>query len=379
MSIAKTFLFAGGGTGGHLFPGIAVAQELRRRDASIHVVFVGSTRAIESTIFADQGLEHRTIPVEPLPTLKRNPFRFVSGNWRALRAAAKVLNELQPVAVIGLGGFASAPLVWAASRRRIPVVLLEQNVIAGRTTRWLSRFADCVCVSFAEMQSQLTRAKRIVATGNPVREQIAALHGNGLGEMANTNPLTPQSRGERARRSLLILGGSQGADTLNDAVIGALRQLRGAIDGWDFVHQTGPRQQDSVRQLYEQLGLQAVVEPFFHDMPERYSRASLAISRAGATTLAELACAGIPMILLPYPQAADNHQQANAQLFSDRNAAVVVNHTADPEGTVNELALVLKRLVDDANQRQLMSIAARSLAVPDAAKRIADVLVEMIE
>ena len=372
MGSPSTFVFAGGGTGGHLFPGIAVAEELRRRDSSTRIVFVGSTRAIESTILAEHDLEHRMLVVEPLPILRRNPLRFAFRNWQAWRVATKILQELRPTVVIGLGGYASAPLVWAASRSHVPVVLIEQNVIPGRTTRWLSRFANHICVSFAETRSQLTRAQSIIVTGNPVREVIAALH--------DPKPTSSTSSFDSTSKpELLILGGSQGADSLNDALLVAIKKSRDVFSGWKLIHQAGPRQTDDIRQTYEGLGLTAVVESFFHDLPQRYASASLVISRAGATTLAELACVGVAMILLPYPHAADDHQRANAQVFVDHNAAIMVEHSSASEKTAEELSLVLRQLADDTEQRRAMGLAAKQLAHPNAAQRIAIVIKDVAD
>ena len=205
MGAPPTFVFAGGGTGGHLFPGIAVAEELRRRNPSTRIVFVGSTRAIELSIVAEHRLEHRMLTVEPLPQLRRNPLRFAFRNWQAWRGAIRLLKELRPTAVIGLGGFASAPLVWAASRHRIPVVLLEQNVIPGRTTRWLSRFADQVCVSFAETRPRLARARSVIVTGNPVRAEIAALHDRQPAERTHP-PMLAGTTFSRHRRRARVPG-----------------------------------------------------------------------------------------------------------------------------------------------------------------------------
>ncbi len=368
MNPPSTILFAGGGTGGHLFPGIAVADELRRRDPSTRVVFVGTTRSVESTIVAEQGLEHRTLPVESLPTLKRNPFRFVVQNWNAWRGAIQLLKELRPAAVVGLGGYASAPIVWAASRHRIPVILIEQNLIPGRTTRLLSRFADHVCVSFRETISRLPKARHVVVTGNPVRASITKLHNRTLVESRNDESSTFK------QKELLILGGSQGAESLNVAVMAAVKSLAGELKTWRIVHQTGPHNADRARALYQELGLSFVVEPFFHEMEELYSRADLVISRSGATTLSELACAQIPSILLPYPHAADDHQRANAQAFVDHKAAILVEHSTPPERTAANLAEALQSLIDDAVSRKRMGRAAKELAHPDAAQAFANVI-----
>ena len=375
MKPASTFLFAGGGTGGHLFPGIAIAAELRRRDPLAKMVFVGSTRSIEATIVAEQGLEHRMLSVESLPMLKRNPFRFLYRNWQACRAATRLLQELSPAAVIGLGGYASAPLVWAASRRRIPVVLIEQNVIPGRTTRWLSRYAQQVCVSFPETISQLPRARHATVTGNPVRAEIAALlDRSSVVSVVTTAEKIPAENSSTAPRELLILGGSQGADSLNAAVFAALPKLAAALSDWKIVHQTGPRDVEKARRVYEELGLTAEVAPFFHEMSALYRRASLVISRSGATTLAELACAGTAMVLLPYPFAADDHQRANAQVFLDQHAALIVKHVEPPQRTADQLEAALRSLLDDPDRRIAMGRAATELAHPCAAEQIADVI-----
>lgn len=358
-----------------MFPGIAIAAELRRRDPLAKMVFVGSTRSIEATIVAEQGLEHRMLSVEPLPMLKRNPFRFLYRNWQACRAATRLLQELSPAAVIGLGGYASAPLVWAASRRRIPVVLIEQNVIPGRTTRWLSRYAQQVCVSFPETISQLTRARHATVTGNPVRAEIAALlDRSSVVSVVTTAEKIPAENSSTAPRELLILGGSQGADSLNAAVFAALAKLVAALSDWKIVHQTGPRDVEKARRVYEELGLTAEVAPFFHEMSALYRRASLVISRSGATTLAELACAGTAMVLLPYPFAADDHQRANAQVFLDQHAALIVEHVEPPQRTADQLGAALRSLIDDADRRTAMGRAATELAHPRAAEQIADVI-----
>jgi UDP-N-acetylglucosamine--N-acetylmuramyl-(pentapeptide) pyrophosphoryl-undecaprenol N-acetylglucosamine transferase len=365
MKTGPTILFAGGGTGGHLFPGIAVADELQRRDPQTRIVFIGSSRSIESTIVAEHGLEHRILPVEPLTMLRRNPLRFVYRNWQAIRMASQLVRELNPSAVIGLGGYASAPLAFVASRRRIPVILTEQNVIPGRTTRWISRFATNVCISFPDTNSRLPRARQITLTGNPVRSEIASL--------VDLNPDLNEASSSNCP-VLLILGGSQGADSLNVAVLAAVHAHAAELAGWKIVHQTGPRNVDDVRKAYSEWGVPAEVESFFNDMSARYRDASLVISRSGATTLAELACAGHASILLPYPHAADDHQKANARVFVDHQAAVLVEHAESPEKTAIALEKELVCLLKDVERRRQMGRAAKSLARPNAARNIADVI-----
>ena len=363
MTQPRTFLFAGGGTGGHLFPGVAVALELQRREPNARLLFVGSERELEQTILARHGLEHRSLPVESLRELTRHPWRFATRNWTAWRAARQLMRDEQPSAVVGLGGYASAPLVWQAARVRCPVVLLEQNVIPGRTTRWLSRSASLVCTSFAETRDRLPRGARVEVTGNPIRREIA--------EFASQ-----KATASTAPRELLVLGGSQGADSLNEAVVAALRLLDEARSGWRVVHQTGPRQVETIRRAYAELSLDAVVEPFFDDMLARYRAASLVVSRAGATTLAELACCGLPMILLPYPHAADDHQRANARVYESQGAAICVNHLASTEQTAARLADHLRSLLTDESRRSAISISARGIARLDATSAVVDRVLE---
>ena len=369
MTSHATYLFAGGGTGGHLFPGIAVAHRLLARDPQAKIVFVGSTRAIEAQIVSESQFQHQMLPVESLTTLKRNPLRFVWQNGRACLQAVRLLKERQPTAVIGLGGFASAPLVWAASRRKIPVILLEQNIIPGRTTRWLSRYANCLCVSFEQTRARFPSACQVVVTGNAVRDEIAALPAGSERVQADQSPVTLR---------LLILGGSQGAESLNVAVASAMKQLKTGDVRWSIAHQSGPRQTTQLIDAYRDLGITATVEPFFHDMPSQYANADLIVSRAGATTLAELACVGLPMILLPYPRSADDHQRANAQFFVDRGAAIMVEHASPGENTAVSLARALATLALDPERRRSMGVAARGLAQPDAAQKIADAIVQTI-
>jgi UDP-N-acetylglucosamine--N-acetylmuramyl-(pentapeptide) pyrophosphoryl-undecaprenol N-acetylglucosamine transferase len=364
MTPSRTFIFAGGGTGGHLFPGVAVALELKHREPNARLLFVGSERELEQTILAHHKLEHRSLPVESLRELARHPWRFATRNWAAWRAARQLMREERPSIVVGLGGYASAPLVWRASRARCPVVLLEQNVIPGRTTRWLSRSASLVCTSFAETRARLPRGAKVEVTGNPVRREFTEL-------------TLQRATVSAAPRELLVLGGSQGADSLNEAVVAALRLVGDARSGWRVVHQTGARQVEATRRAYAERSIDAVVEPFFDDMLARYRAASLVVSRAGATTLAELACCGLPMILLPYPHAADDHQRANARVYADCGAATTVEHQSSIQATAAALASQLAALLCDEPRRTAMSIAARDVARPRATSTVADRLLEL--
>jgi UDP-N-acetylglucosamine--N-acetylmuramyl-(pentapeptide) pyrophosphoryl-undecaprenol N-acetylglucosamine transferase len=354
------FLFAGGGTGGHLFPGVALAERIHERRPAARTLFVGSDRPIEQRIVSAQRLEHRTLATTSFGHLRRRPDQFLWRNWQALRDAAALVQALRPEVVFGLGGFASAPVVWAAYRAGVPVMLLEQNAIPGKATCWLSRLARVVCTTFAESHDWLPRQIPTLVCGNPVRRAIS--------ELAR-EPLPDHS----GPGTILVLGGSLGADGLNTAMMDLVRR-HPELRAWNIVHQTGPRQRDSVRHTYNELGQPAVVADFLDDLVPHYRAATIVISRAGATTLAELACVGRPVILVPFPHAADNHQQANAAAFARQDAAVVVPQAAASPRTAEGLWRAVSPLLHDGARRRAMSGAIRELAHPDAADRILELI-----
>lgn len=364
--MSATYLFAGGGTGGHLFPGIAVAEVLRQRHPAAQILFVGSDRDLERRILAEQGWPHVALSTSSLEQFWRHPGRFVWRNGRAMVQARRILSEYRPRVVIGLGGLSSVPLVWAAHRARIPIVLLEQNAIPGRATRWLAQYARVVCVAFPECIDYLPKHVPVLTSGNPVRRAIAELHQH-----------PPESLHDHSL-TLLVLGGSQGAEPLNAALMELVRRHTVAFSRWTIIHQTGSRQRSDVAACYEALQQPHQVADFFADMAAVYRRASLVITRAGATTLAELACAGKPMLLVPYPHAAQNHQQCNAQYFAAQGAAAVVSQAETSGETAERLWAVLETWLSDATVRQRLGQSARTLARPDAAERVVSLLDETL-
>ena len=352
-----TYLLAAGGTGGHLFPAIAVARALVERHPAARALFVGSDRELECGILARESFEHRPLPAASTAVLRRNPAGFAWRNWQAYRAALQICQETRPAAVIGCGGFASVAPVLAASRLGIPVILLEQNASPGRATTWLARRADVVCLSFAESAAALPRGVRSVVTGNPVRREIARLAEE------------PRSR-PASGRMLLILGGSQGAQHLNAAIRRALRPLRDDLSRWRIIHQTGHGNDLTVREEFQSLALNASAEPFLSDMAAAYRKADLVVSRAGATTLAELACARLPALLVPYPHAARDHQQHNADVFVRAGGALAIGEQSSPDDTGSLLAQALRPLLRDDARREQMAAAMQRLARPDATSAV---------
>lgn len=318
-------------------------------------------------MIAGAGYQHVALPVESSRMLRRNPFRFVWSNWRAWQQARQLIERERPTGVVGLGGFASVPTVLASTSRKIPTIILEQNAIPGRATRLLCRRAGAVCTAFAGTERQLKSGVQVFVTGNPVQQ--------GIINLAHDAPWNNQNDGVH---TLLVLGGSQGAEGLNDAVSSMLVGKPKQLTDWHIVHQTGSAQHEEIAQRYRAAECPGVVEPFFDDMPSLYASATLTISRAGATTLAELACAGCPAILLPFPHAADNHQLANARAFENAGAAIVIEHDRNPAATAEHLTHVVAELAADSSRREAMRHAMRQFARPDASRQVVDVLKSLI-
>jgi UDP-N-acetylglucosamine--N-acetylmuramyl-(pentapeptide) pyrophosphoryl-undecaprenol N-acetylglucosamine transferase len=348
---------AGGGTGGHLFPGIAVARELLRREPGARISFAGTTRGIESRVIPREGF--------PLDVLRSvglrgaSPLAYARGLAMiplGLADAWRILSQRKPDVVIGVGGYSSGPVVLAAVLRRIPTLLLEQNAVPGLTNRSLARVVDAAAVTFEETVTYFGR--RGFVTGNPVRAEF----------LENSVDHDETSAGRGASR-VLIFGGSQGAHAINLAMVEAAPKLAAHRGGLAITHQTGERDLELVRDEYRRAGLEARVEPFLFTMDREIKRADFVVSRAGATTLAELTAAGKPAVLIPLPTAADDHQRKNAEVLARAGAAEVLDQRMLTGG---QLADRILALASDAARRDAMGRAARTLAKPHAARAIAD-------
>jgi UDP-N-acetylglucosamine--N-acetylmuramyl-(pentapeptide) pyrophosphoryl-undecaprenol N-acetylglucosamine transferase len=360
MRGAMQIVFAGGGTGGHLFPALAVADALRERFPERAIWFIGARRGIESRLVPKAGYTLRSLP---LHGLKGRP---LLGRVRAIAAASVAvfrclawLRSPRPGLVVGVGGFASGPALLAATVLRLPTMVLEQNHFPGATNRWLARRVDAVCVPSSAARERLGGIG--IVTGNPVRAEFARIG----------NP--PDGVALR----LLVFGGSRGARSLNRAVPAALPELARLDEPPIVVHQTGPddlaEAQRAVRS-YPQGRYEA--HAFLDDMPQRMAAADLVVCRAGATTLAELTAAGRPAILVPYPFAADDHQRHNAEAMQATGAAVVIR---DADLTGPGLAGAIAELVRDRARLRAMGRAARALGRPEATDAIVEVATRLLE
>ena len=344
---------AGGGTGGHVIPALAIAQELRARYAA-EVRFVGTARGLENKLVPAAGFELALIEVGALKNVGWTT--RLSTLWQlpgAVLRSRRIIREFRPDVVIGVGGYASGPAVLAAEMAGVPTLLFEPNRVPGFANRVVARWASAAAVQFEETRHFFRNAE---LTGVPVRKEFFSI--------------TP--RPADAPLTLLVFGGSQGAAALNRVMMESVAALQQA--GWRLIHQTGARDYNQVQDAYQQSGISAEVTPFIDRMPEAFARADLLLCRAGAATVAEVAAAGKPAILVPFPRAADDHQRRNAEALAEAGAAMLI---PEAELTSERLVETVGALLAGRNRFQEMSAAARTLAHPNAAQDIAGMVARL--
>ncbi len=356
-------LFTGGGTGGHLFPAIATAEALCRRCPGTKILFVGTHRKMDQSSLAQAGFTIRAIHCKGvkgknvlalMEALALLPLSLVEALWQIIR--------FRPQLVVGVGGYVTGPVVLAAKIMGVPSLIHEQNSVPGLANRKLGRLATKVCLSLPASK-RFFPAEKTVLTGNPVRNTILELAAGPVRKIGI--PVT-----------ILILGGSLGAHRVNELVVEAVTKHGSSLPaGMQIIHQTGVADEESVRAAYEQAGVKASVAAFFTDMAEVYGKSDLLVSRAGATTLAELAVLGKPALLIPYPFAADNHQEQNARYYAEDGGAMVL---VERELTPLKLAETLASLVVHPARLEEMAAAMRAKACPDATQRIVDECLQLI-
>ncbi len=350
-------MFAGGGTGGHIYPAVAVAQEISRR-RGLEVVFVGTGSPFEKRVVEGHGFRLLSVSARGLvggsPTAKAGALIWTGVG---LLQSIRILWALKPRVVVGVGGFASGPVVAAAILLRIPTMIQEQNCSAGLANRILARWVDRIAVSFEETREQL--GGRGEVTGNPIRSEFSGLK--------------PRPRG--ATLALLVFGGSQGARAINEKMVEALPRLSHLRLGLKIVHMTGEKDRDRVEAAYKENRLDAQVVAYLDQMAEEYARADLVICRAGATTVAELTACQKAAILIPFPKAAADHQRLNAEKMEQSGAAVML---PEPELTGERLAREIESLASNPDRITAMERAAARLARPDAAVRVAELVEELL-
>lgn len=355
-------VIAGGGTGGHLFPGLAIAEEMVKRSPKADMLFIVGRRKMELDILTRSGFNQASIHVEgikgrgwkkALMVLLKLPYSFFQ--------SASILKKFSPQLVLGVGGYSAGPVCLAAKIMGIPTAIHEQNSFPGLTNRLLCRIVDRVFISFEESREHFPGGT-LYLTGNPIRGDLLQERDSHV----NTNK----------KFTILAVGGSQGARSINRALVAALEVLKTKERGPQVIHQTGETDHPRVVGEYQERGLEGEIVPFIKDMAEAYHRADIVVSRAGATTVAELAAAGKPSILVPYPYAANRHQETNARMLVEVGGAeMMLEETLSGEG----LAELLMKYMDDRTALERMGKRAQEMGRPDAAKVIVDQLMEMMK
>lgn len=354
-------ILAGGGTGGHVIPALAIANELKK-SYTAEILFIGTARGIENRLVPAAGYPLQLVRVGALKNVSLITRAKTALNLpRAIWDAGRMLNEFAPDVVIGVGGYASGPAMLAAILKHIPTLAFEPNVVPGFANRLVAKFVSAAAVHFEETAKYFRRAK---VTGVPVRHAFFEI---------------PPKRG--GTPTLLVFGGSQGAHAINYAMIRCLRALEREAPGIHIVHQTGERDYNDVLSAYQRReaasgapALTFEIFKFIEDMPAAFVRADLIVCRSGASTVAEVAAAGKPAIFVPFPRAADDHQRINAEALARHGAAVAVEESR-LEGVW--LAETIATLLQDSHRLKVMSEAARALAHPDAARDIAEMAAKL--
>ncbi len=354
-------MVAGGGTGGHVFPGVALAEEVVGRHPDNDVVFVGTARGLEARVVPEAGFPIELIDVKGLKG--KGPLKLLANLLmlpRAFLQCLRVLRRWRPDVVVGVGGYASGPVVLAAWMLRIPTAVQEQNAVAGFTNRVLGHFVEAAFTAFPEA-GRYFADRKVYQLGNPIRRELME------------NYMRPSLQHDRLR--VLVFGGSQGAHALNMRMIESLPHLADLRQRIEIVHQTGARDREQVEAGYRACGFVPDVREFINDMSTAYARADLVVCRAGATTLAELTVCKKPSILIPFPKAADNHQVRNAQSLVEAGAAVMIE---EKDLTGELLAGEIRAVLGQPERRDLMARAAGRLGAPQAAGEITDVCTELV-
>ncbi|MYC77020.1 undecaprenyldiphospho-muramoylpentapeptide beta-N-acetylglucosaminyltransferase [Candidatus Poribacteria bacterium] len=364
----KKIIIAGGGTGGHIYPAIGIAQALQRLDPSVDVAFIGGSDKLESTLVPQHGFHFLPISVAGFP--RRLTLQWLPTIWKVFHGvlqSLRYMKTLKPDVIIGTGGYVSGPVLLAGLLCKIPIAIQEQNASVGLTNGILARWADVAYLAMESVRenNSFRRTTRIEITGNPIRPAIAAFPR--CEETYRRFGLHPE------RKTIFVMGGSQGAHAINEAIVAALPHLVEYADQIQIVHQTGALEVEKVQDAYDrtlalQEGFLYCAKPFFETVEEIYSIADVMVCRAGGMTIAEVTACGIPAIFIPLPSQTGNNQVLNAQTVAEEGAAIVLE-----QGTFTAEALVkhLTNMILDKNTYERMVTASRSLGKPDAGDDIA--------
>ena len=361
-------VISGGGTGGHIYPAIGIAKELMQLDPKTEVVFIGGTDRLESTLVPQHGFRFQPISVAGFP--RKLTWRWIPVVYRVFSGFAKslwLLKNLKPRVVVGTGGYVCGPVLFAAVLLGIPTVIQEQNAAPGLTNLILARWAKAIYLAFETANTHFPTEKTVVV-GNPIRRTIGGIE---------RTPETYDSLGlDPERKTVFVMGGSQGAQPINQNVMDALDEFAPFHQQLQFIHQTGKVDYKAVKARYQTSSLRYLVQPYFDPIETIYSIADLMVCRAGGMTIAEIAACGIPAIFIPLPTAAGDHQRLNAQAVVDAGGGIVLNQRTL---TGSKLAKEIIRIINDPQEQQQMAYQSRQLGNPHAGDEIAQSIFSLMK
>ncbi|MCE5287601.1 MAG: undecaprenyldiphospho-muramoylpentapeptide beta-N-acetylglucosaminyltransferase [Pelosinus sp.] len=365
-------IVSGGGTGGHIYPAITIIRAIERLVGSCEILYVGTNRGLEADIIPKEGLAFKAIEVSGF--VRRLTLQNVAILFKSLKSvwdAKKIVDEFKPDVVIGTGGYVCGPILLAASLKGVPTIIQEQNVIPGITNKILARFVRKIALGYQEAGKYFSVDQtKMVYTGNPIRREVM--------ECSRTKGISALGLNPE-RKTILISGGSRGAHSINQAMLKVHKHFNGRTDV-QLLHVTGKSEYNDIVRLFAEQGIDVkssgniIIKPYLYNMPEALAAADLAVFRAGAVGLAELTARGIPSVLVPYPYAAENHQEFNARVMEKSGAALAIRD-ADLDGL--KLSEVLENLVSDPAKLNNMAVASKKLGCPEAADQIAKLVVTL--
>jgi UDP-N-acetylglucosamine--N-acetylmuramyl-(pentapeptide) pyrophosphoryl-undecaprenol N-acetylglucosamine transferase len=360
-------VIAGGGTGGHLFPGLAIAEEFKSRDKKTEVIFVGTEYGIEAKVVPREGYPIKFLRAEGMVGVSvGKKMRAMAKMVLSIKDSYKIIENVRPDIMIGVGGYASGAIILIAALTSIPTMILEQNCIPGFTNKILGRFVKAICITYQESIPFFAKEKTFL-TGNPVRMHIFKASSESGYKLFSL---------EKDLFTVFVFGGSLGARRINTVFVDSLSYMHDLRDKIQFLHQTGSKDYENVRDAYRKLGFKGTVTPFVYEMGEAYAVSDLVISRAGATTLAEMTSLGKPAVLIPYPYAAGHHQELNARKLLEMGAARMIR---DGELSGESLARNIRELYGNEALRAEMQKNSRALGRPEACAKVVDIAMSLIK
>jgi UDP-N-acetylglucosamine--N-acetylmuramyl-(pentapeptide) pyrophosphoryl-undecaprenol N-acetylglucosamine transferase len=367
-------VLTGGGTGGHIFPALALARYIQEVRPEAEILYIGTEKGLEHDIVPKAGFAFRTVEARGLKRkLGLDTFRTFAAFRRGLKQTKQILREFQPDVVVGTGGYVCAPVVYSAAKMNIPTIIHEQNAIPGLTNKLLARYVSVVAVSFPSTEVYFKRAKRVVISGNPRASEVKRLPGDTARSSLRSLQL------DESRKTVLVFGGSRGARPINEAVLGMLRKVE-RDKAFQLIFITGQIHYEQVMEACKREGIGhsgwVSIQPFVYDMPKLLSAVDLIVCRAGATTLAELTAIGVPCILIPSPYVANNHQYHNAKWIADHGAGIMME---EANLTSERLYQKIVQIASDDEYRSRMAEKSRELGYPQSAEILYRTLEHVIQ